>query len=252
MLEMLPEYLQKAGYDETAGRAATALRSYVSFHEKHGAVAPHQERIRSLLESLPVHPEDCSLAGATVLVQRDELMKQVGMPFGEFARCRHSIRQFAPEPVPDDQILRAVRIAQTSPSVCNRQGARVHIYSKQDKKDAILGIQKGSRGFGHLASHVVIITFDLRCLLDPGERHQAWVDGGLFAMSFLYAIHSLGLGACALQWGVAPEDDLALHAVAEIPEFEEVIMLAVVGSLPSSFAVAASVRKDIHEVGFVH
>lgn len=194
----------------------------------------------------------CASSKPTIALNRADLMRKARIPFEEFAFCRHSVRQFGTDPVSDEILLQAVRIAQKSPSVCNRQGTRAHIYPQEDKKRAILQIQNGNRGFGHLASHVIIITFDLRCLINSGERNQAWADGGLFAMSFMYAVHSLGLAACPLHWCMPPEDDLALRRAAEIPPNEEIIMLIVVGSLPPTLTVAASGRKELKEVVFFH
>jgi len=253
LLEVLPAYVGRVGHDRTATGAILALRGYLTFHEERQVIPPYHQEIIGLLNSFQL-PAGCAgdSPKPTLFLNRDDLMKKARFPFADFALCRHSVRQFGAEAVTDDQILHAVGIAQKSPSVCNRQGARVHIYSDEAIKRAILEIQSGSRGFGHLASHVIIITFDMRCLLDPGERHQAWIDGGLFAMSFLYAVHSLGLGACPLHWCVSPADDLALRTVAEIPESEEMIMLIAVGSLPPTFRVAASARKELHEVARLH
>lgn len=252
LLQVLPMYVQQAGLDQAVRRSVLILRKYVDFHNEFGIIAPCEHEITSLLNTIPSNTTERAEAEATIAIDRDKLLEIASIGFADFALCRHSVRQFASDVVPNDLIIQATRIAQKSPSVCNRQGSRVHIYCSDDLKSAILKIHSGNRGFGHLASHVIVITFDLRCLLDPGERHQAWIDGGLFGMSLLYGIHSLGLGACPLHWSVAPQDDMALRSVADIPEHEEIIMLVAVGSLPRTFAVAASARRNLHEVARVH
>ena len=47
----------------------------------------------------------------------------------DFFASRYSVRQFAEEPVPLALIETAVRLAQKTPSVCNRQSGRVHLCS---------------------------------------------------------------------------------------------------------------------------
>jgi nitroreductase len=203
----------------------------------------------ALLERLAVVTEcEVPVQGPTVERTREEVWKKAKIDYEGFVMCRHSVRNFSSEPVPEDAIKRAVRMAQKAPSACNRQGSRVHIYSLRHDLDKILGMQSGNRGFGHLASHIAIITVDLRCFADGVERHQAWVDGGLFAMSFIFALHSLGYGSCALNWSVEEQTDRELRNFTKVEDFEEIILLLAIGSLPDKFKVAASVRKSLEDV----
>jgi hypothetical protein len=70
----------------------------------------------------------------------------------------------------------------------------------------------------------------------------------MFAMSLIYALHSLGLGTCCLNWSVEQDADLRLRSVAQIAPSENVIMLLAVGHLPDELAVACSPRKDLSDV----
>lgn len=102
--------------------------------------------------------------------------------------------------------------------------------------------QPGNRGFGHLASRALVVTVDLQAFSGPGERNQAWVDGGMFAMSLLYALHSLGYGACPLAWSQRSSFDRQARAALGIPPNEVIIMMIAVGTLPERFRVAVSQR----------
>ena len=93
-----------------------------------------------------------------------------------------------------------------------------------------------------------IVTSDLQAFCNPGERFQCWIDGGMFAMSLLYAAHSLRLGACALNWSQTCERDIAMRTAVGIPDNEVVVMMMAVGHLPSQFSVAQSARKELSEV----
>ncbi len=64
-------------------------------------------------------------------------------------------------------------------------------------------------------------------------------------MSLVYALHSLGLGSCCLNWSVEKEHDEKLHAVTGIPASEMVIMMIGVGALPDSLQVAQSPHKPV-------
>ena len=112
----------------------------------------------------------------------------------------------------------------------------------------MLSYQNGNRGFGDKASHVLIVTSDLHHFTSAGERNQCWIDGGMFAMSLVYALHSLGLGTCCLNWSVECDQDRALKNNTLISESEAVIMMIAVGVIPEKLNVAVSPRKPLAEV----
>jgi len=184
-----------------------------------------------------------SSCGGTVTISR-EAVRHGGMrcPPGFFS-TRHSIRDFAPEPVTWQELSAAVTTAQSTPSVCNRQSWRVHAFARGPAADAVLGCQNGNSGFGHTASHILLITGDLRTFVYLGERNQVWIDGGMFAMSLVYAFHAAGLGTCCLNWSVEHGADRRLREAIEIPEWEVVIMMLAVGRLPERLRVARSSRR---------
>lgn len=246
LLSTLPAYIALAGHDDTVYMVRTALESYVEFHRQSGASPPRQDDILTLLARLP-KPARCrgNRHEPTLERCRAEIWAKASVDFESFAASRHSIRDFDPEPVPEDAIRKAALMAQHSPSACNRQGGRLHVYSRPEEKDTILKLQSGNQGFGHLASQVVIVTVDLRCFAAVVERHQGWIDGGIFAMSFVYGIHSLGYGSCPLHWSVDEETDRAMRVAARIPEAEEIVLLLAIGSLRERFKVAAAARNPV-------
>ena len=168
--------------------------------------------------------------------------------FERFARLRHSVRSFAPEPVPDDAIMRAVRTAQRTPSVCNRQAWKVHVFTSPDDKETVLRTQNGNSGFGHLAARVLLITCDSRVYVTSGERHQAYVDGGMFAMTLVYALQADGIASCCLNLCSYFFQDVAVHRACRIPSCEVPIMMIAIGYPAPDFRVAASARLDTDSV----
>lgn len=178
-------------------------------------------------------------------VRRADILQAVAGVVPEFFTARHSIRNFAAGEVAMADIEQAVLLASKTPSVCNRQGPKVYCF--RNAMDA-LKWQPGNGGFGHLASRGLVITADLQAFSATGERHQAYVDGGLFAMSLVYALHSLGHGCCMLAWSqpAAAEDDLRRQL--NIPANEVVIMMIAVGRLPETLKVARAYRRPVSEI----
>lgn len=173
---------------------------------------------------------------------RDEVLSHRRDDVLKLFKSRRSVRQFSGDPVDACDIESAVQVAVYTPSVCNRQSARVHVLADPVKIKDALSFQSGNSGFGSDAKVVLIVTSNLESFFGSRERYQCWVDGGMFAMSLLIGLHAQGLGACALNWSASPVNDMGLRKALQIPENEMVIMMIAVGNLRESYTVAASPR----------
>ena len=111
-------------------------------------------------------------------------------------------------------------------------------------------LQNGNRGFAEFVNRLIMVSADLQGFTSEGERHQAWTDGGMFSMSLVYALHSLGVGTCCLNLCHGVKTDKAMKKAAKIPASEVLVMMIAVGHLPGKFKVAASPRKPLQEVFF--
>lgn len=166
-----------------------------------------------------------------------------------FILTRHSVRHFAPDPVDDAVLAAAARAAQAAPCVCNRQASKVYFVKDPNLKARMLKCQNGNRGFGDASPVVALVTVDLSAFLDPSERYQAWIDGGLFTMNLLLGLHAQDYGACCLNWSALPARDKALRALGIIPPNETVITMVAIGKLRlESYLVARSERRSLDEV----
>ncbi|MDX5358190.1 MAG: nitroreductase family protein, partial [Rhodobacterales bacterium] len=185
------------------------------------------------------------LQGGAELVTAQAIQAAGRMDFLTFARARHSIRSYDPAPVPEASVARAVEAAQQSPASCNRQTCRAHIWTDPALRARILALQNGNRGFGDQLGGVAVITSDLAHWEQPYERYQAWVDGGMFAMSFVYGLHAEGLGSVMLNWSVTRDRDRELRRLIGLPESELVITMVGFGTLPETLRVPVSQRRPV-------
>ncbi|QID16771.1 nitroreductase family protein [Nitrogeniibacter mangrovi] len=164
------------------------------------------------------------------------------------ATVRRSCRDFAERRVEEEVVLRAIDIAQLSPSVCNRQSARVYVLTDPEQISAALSFQNGNRGFGHKVPALMVVTADARAFLDALERSQPYVDGGLFAMSLVYGLQSQGVVSCCLNWCVSDATDQAFKRLAGIPDWERIIMFIAVGYPLDEYLVPRSHRRNRDDV----
>lgn len=163
--------------------------------------------------------------------------------FKKLTLARRSVREFLDKPVPKEIIIEAYEAAQQSPSACNRQSCSVKIIGDPDLKREVLTYQNGNTGFGHLADSIAIITSNQKYFFSGLERHQPYVDGGLFSMSFILGLQSHGVSTCCLNWCVNPQNDKAVHKLLNLEKSERIIMYLALGYEPEDLDVATSTRR---------
>ena len=108
----------------------------------------------------------------------------------------------------------------------------------------LLEIQGGSRGFGHLADKVLIVTADLEDISFARERNDLYTNGGMFLMNLCYALHYERIGHCILNWSREPAEDRAMREFIKIRPSESVIAILTCGEPTDEFDVCASPRDS--------
>lgn len=237
-------YLEKYGACPSMQIAIAMLRAYQRFTNSHGIdYTDLFNDIDRLSESIPCADNS---AGCDLLHKSDWL-ESAQHDLSSFFRSRRSVRDFSDAPVSPDELLKAIEMARYTPTVCNRQAVKAHAFVAPENVKKVLQCQSGNGGFGHNVSAVLVVTVDRQSFFTAGERNQCWIDGGLFSMSLVYALHSLGLGSCCLNWSATKAEDQRLRTVIDIEESDAVIMMIAVGHLKDRFKVAKSTRKPIRD-----
>ena len=118
----------------------------------------------------------------------------------------------------------------------------------------MLSLQRGNRGFGHLASKVLVVTVDLEGIDSTGERNDIYTNGGMFLMNLCYALHYCNVAHCVLNWSRSADDDDAARSIIgnHLKKSETIVALLSCGIAPDEFDVAMSPRKELTEVLVVH
>ncbi|RZF60734.1 nitroreductase family protein [Sphingomonas populi] len=245
LCELLEKSMIEGRQGQHIGHALDTLLAYRDFNAHSDGATP--DCVERVITQAQVQKIAC-VPGATKAVTRAEITEAIGFDAERFFSTRYSVRQFSDAPVDRADLEAAIRIAQTTPSVCNRQSARVHIIIDPAQRAELLRFQNGNRGFGESMGALAIITADLSHFVEPSERYQAWIDGGLFAMTFALGLHARGLGSCFLNWSASVENDRALRAAMNLPDEETVITFLAIGTLRETFIVARSPRKPLDQV----
>jgi nitroreductase len=248
LVENLERHFVDYGTDEICVTAIDALKEYVEYNTRYGFENLELDKKLEGFCLLQKQDHYDLRQGGSIPVKRDDILRKSSLDLEGFFESRHSIRHFSDKPVPREMVERAIRLALKTPSVCNRQSWRVHAFSEPNILKEVIACQKGNAGFGEQIRTVLVVTSNTETFFSVGERNQCWIDGGMFSMSLVYALHSLGLGSICLNWSVERAADRELHRVASIPDPEAIIMLIGIGFLPETLRVAQSKRKLVDDI----
>ena len=250
LLKFIDQYIALYGIDRSVIVGYCSIKKLHAFHNQDQVwCTTVAEELGRLEQEYPqLLAIKCDDVGNRILKLSD-ISQNAPVDPERFFNDRCSVRQFKKAAqVPEELLQRAAKIAQKAPSVCNRQSGRLHLYTDKQKIERILKLQDGNTGFGNECGALAVITADLSCFYKVGERNQAFVDGGLFAMTFAYALHALSVGTCFLNWSMGMRSDLRMRELLKLPENEVIITLLAIGALDDEFVVARSPRRELAEV----
>ncbi|MDP4276036.1 MAG: nitroreductase family protein [Bacteroidota bacterium] len=237
------QYIEKYGEtDEQLEHAVGVVLEYEQFHQN------CMFQLEAVVAN-SIHDLKQVVAKTTVCRQKDasieDYFRYSESPFFQFAKSRSSIRNYSTENIPTEKLIEVLDLARTAPSACNRQCWRTYVFENKDQINSILIIQGGNRGFGHLVNKLIVITAEVGVFANVGERNESFIDGGIYAMNVLYALHYYKIGACMLNCSNTIEKDLTLRKLCDIRESEVFIAMISCGIPPENFRIALSKRYDL-------
>lgn len=217
--------------------ARSTVRCYAEFQKTAGA------DISFIPESfLKICANQAVITGAAIIKKDDPA------DFVSVAMNRHSVRSFSGEKIDPERIYRAVRLAQTAPSACNRQATHIYACLNEEKNREILAMHGGLSGFDFPAA-ILALTGDLTLYQNEYERNTVFVDGGIFLMNLLYSLEQFRIAACPVIWGAEPDNDRKLYELLDIPESQEIISLVAAGNFPNGeVKVARSFKRPTETI----
>lgn len=247
--KVMQTYLDK-GYDkesEAYQNAVSVLREYFLLHEN---LEHDISKIRSLFSEKIICDVQASVSGlgGVVQISRADKFYNRQKDFKSLFNDRWSIREYDSSPVQNELIFEAIEISKKTPSVCNRQSARVTIVFDPEIIERTLSIQGGFTGYA-TPPVLLMVTSDISATVGVHERNQAFIDGGLFSMSLLLSLEYVQLAACPLNAMLRPHQERSIREILEVPENESIIMFISVGNFaletpaPKSFRYNHMIRK---------
>ena len=177
---------------------------------------------------------------------KTDLLPDETLDLESFFSSRHSIRTYLQEPVKEEIIREAVKIANRAPSACNRQASYVYFSNSKETVERIDSLITGSSGFKGEVPNYIIVTTD-RAYFSDVEQFQWYINGGLYLSYLSLALHSQGIGHCIMQWKAFYKTEDDLKALMGISKSEAIIAVVGCGYYPEEVRCIDAQRKGVED-----
>lgn len=180
-----------------------------------------------------------------------ELNKSASLSYEQFLELsyqRRSVRWYLQKPVPRELIDKAITAATLSPSACNRQPFEFYIFDEPEMVQKVASIPMGTAGFNHNFPAIIVVLGKLRAYVSERDRHVIYIDGALASMSLMYALETLGLSSCAINWPDLEPQESQMASLLNLEPDERVIMLISVGYPDPEGLVPYSQKKPLAQI----
>lgn len=173
-------------------------------------------------------------------ISYDEMLK--------LALQRRSVRWFKKNKVPRMLIDQALMVSRQSPSACNRLPYRFRVFDDPKLVKKIANLPFGAAGYAHQIPTIIVVTGELDYYFSPRDRHIIYIDASLAAMSFMFALETLGLSSSVINWPDFEPLEIKMQKTLGLDVSERVIMLIAVGFADPDGGVPYSQKKDLESI----
>lgn len=160
---------------------------------------------------------------------------------------RRSVRWYQEKEVEFSLIEKAIELASTAPSACNRQPYRFLIANNKKKAVEIANLAGGTKGFAENFPALIVVVGDLSAYPFERDRHLIYIDSSLASMQLMLALETLGLSSCPINWPDIETAEKQIQALLNIKAHERVVMLLAIGYADSLGGIPYSQKKQ-HQI----
>jgi len=249
LLDDLEQYYQKYQDQEMLFYVLSIIRQYLDFHVSNnfdaddGIKRKYEKLAKKLKEDADT---DFERYRGGALTKGKSQVSGASFDYRAFVQSRHSIRTFKEGPVSREDICRALEMAESTPSACNRQPWLVYVRTKKENIVKILDMQTGARQFKEQVAAIIVIASTAEAF-SLTEAHQPYLNAGLYAMNLMLAFHSLGLGTIPLNLGIEDRRLSSIKKELGMPDDALPVLMLAIGQIPETLKVACSRRFDFNE-----
>jgi len=168
--------------------------------------------------------------------------------FLELCYRRRSVRWYEQKPVPRELIDKAIIAASLSPSACNRQPFEFRVFDDPEQVKIIGKLPWGTKGFNDNFPTIVVVIGKLRAYFSERDRHIIYIDASLASMSFMFALETLGISSCPINWPDIENSEKKMSKLLKLESDERPIMLISLGYPDSQGLIPYSQKKHLSDI----
>lgn len=161
------------------------------------------------------------------------------------AQRRRSVRWYVSRKVDRELIDKAILVASYAPSACNRQPFEFRIFDDPDLVRKVMNVPGGTSGWSESPPVVVVVVGHLNAFEEERDRHLIYIDASLAVMSFMFALETLGLSSCVINFPDIPEKNKAISQLLSLYPDEVVTMMMALGYAEDEGLVPFSAKKSL-------
>ncbi len=240
----LRAYMERFGVDDSVREAFSVLDSYFSYHSL--VDDPQVVNLVQTYAEMKIieYSSDLNDGCYCECERGDTYIKKDN--FSAFFMSRYSVRKFDGLSVSKDLFVEAASVAGKTPSACNRQPWKVRVFTNKDRIREVLKIQNGNRGFSDSICNLAVVSGYLS-YFSSKERNQVFIDCGMYSMSLILSLHSMGISTCPLNLSYQAKEERVVSKVLGFDEDEVPIMMIAFGEAASDAKCAKSMRRSVSE-----
>lgn len=163
----------------------------------------------------------------------------------ELAGQRRSVRFFEQRPVPREAIDRALEVGAQAPTACNRMPYEFRVFDDAEMVKKVAALPFGAAGYNHQIPALAVVVGKLDSYFSTRDRHAIYVDGSLAAMSFIYALETMGLSSSIINWPDFEPLEAKMQKLLGLDLSERVVMLIAFGYADPETLVPYSQKKQL-------
>jgi nitroreductase len=164
------------------------------------------------------------------------------------SRKRRSVRWFKDKKVPREDIDKALKAASLAPSACNRQPFKYRIFDNSKLTKEIASLPFGTSGYADNIPMIIVIVGDLSNYFSPRDRHVIYIDASLSAMSFMFALETLGLSSVAINWPDFGLLENKMKKKLNLKVYERPVLMLGVGYAKDEGKIPFSQKKPLDQL----
>ena len=227
--------------------AIGVLQEYQRMHDK-ANYALNEKTVSAITQLVVRFGTEHIISTQTVQMTAEDYFMHTNADFATFAASRHSVRDFSGEMVPEDILRQIIELAQTAPSACNRQSARVYAVYDEKKRTRLVEMQNHQRGFADNANPLLVLAFDRKDWETGEQWFGGYLDAGIYLMNLLYALHFHKIAAIPLNWYASLEYTQELRDMLDMSASQVPVAVVACGYPKSDFKLVTSKRLPTEDV----